>query len=109
MHVMRSCQHRVMPSLPDLCVGSKMAPLKIPKPKQSSAWALSEEEFGPGVVGGKSGNLATLRGKLPADIAVPASVALPFGTFEKVLKDDVNSEAAAAVAKAQKALVRLGL
>lgn len=83
-----------------------MAPLNIPKPKQSSSWALSEADFGPGVVGGKSGNLATLRGKLAADIAVPASVALPFGTFEKVLKDDVNKEAAAAVAKAQKALVR---
>lgn len=84
-----------------------MAPLSIPKPKQSTAWALSETQFAAGVVGGKSGNLAKLRGQLPDDIAVPASVALPFGTFEKVLKDDVNKEAAAAVAKAQKALVRL--
>lgn len=57
-------------------------------------------------MGGKSGNLATLRGKLPASIAVPASVALPFGTFERVLKDDVNTDAAAAVAKLQKQLVR---
>lgn len=82
-----------------------MAPLKIPKPKPSSSWALSEAQFGPGLVGGKSGNLATLRGKLPANIGVPASVALPFGTFERVLKDDVNKEAAAAIAHAQKALV----
>lgn len=85
--------------------GSKLAPLTIPKPKQSSAWALSETEFAAGMVGGKSGNLAKLRGKLPADIAVPASVALPFGTFERVLKDGINKDAAAAVAKAQKALV----
>lgn len=80
--------------------------MKIPKPQKASAWALKESDFGPGLVGGKSGNLATLRGKLPASIAVPASVALPFGTFERVLKGDVNAEAAAAVAKLQKELVR---
>lgn len=85
--------------------GTKLPPLKIPKPKKSAAWALRESEFGAGLVGGKSGNLATLRGKLPDSIAVPASVALPFGTFERVLKDDVNKEAAAAVAELQSQLV----
>ncbi|KAA6428767.1 MAG: carbohydrate-binding module family 45 protein [Trebouxia sp. A1-2] len=84
--------------------GTKLPPLKIPKPQKASAWTLKESDFGPGLVGGKSGNLATLRGKLPASIAVPASVALPFGTFERVLKDDVNTDAAAAVAKLQKQL-----
>ncbi|DBB11157.1 TPA: Phosphoglucan, water dikinase, chloroplastic [Trebouxia sp. C0006] len=84
--------------------GTKLPALKIPKPQKASAWALKESDFGPGLVGGKSGNLATLRGKLPASIAVPASLALPFGTFERVLKDDVNAEAAAAVAKLQKQL-----
>ena len=88
------------------CVAdAKLPPLKIPKPQRSTAWALRESEFGAGLVGGKSGNLAALRGQLPASIAVPASVALPFGTFERVLKDDVNQEAAAAVAKLQKELV----
>lgn len=85
--------------------GAKLPPLKIPKPKKASAWALMESEFGAGLVGGKSGNLAKLRGKLPDSIAVPASVALPFGTFERVLKDDVNKEAAAAVAQLLNQLV----
>ena len=57
------------------------------------------------MVGGKSGNLAVLRGKLPKSIAVPASVALPFGTFERALGDDINRDAAASVAKLQKELV----
>lgn len=87
-------------------VGTKLPPLKIPKPQKASAWALRESEFGAGLVGGKSGNLAKLRGKLPESIAVPASVALPFGTFERVLKDDVNKEAAAAVAELQRKLVQ---
>lgn len=82
-----------------------MPPLKIPKPQKASAWALRESDFGTGLVGGKSGNLATLRGKLPESVAVPASVALPFGTFERVLKDATNKEAAAAVAELQKKLV----
>ena len=46
-----------------------------------------------------------MRGKLPAHIAVPASVALPFGTFERVLADSGNAGAAAAVVAAQKELV----
>ena len=86
--------------------GTKLPPLKIPKPKKASSWALRESEFGAGLVGGKSGNLATLRGKLPDSIAVPASVALPFGTFERVLEDDVNKEAAATVAELQNQLVK---
>ena len=35
-------------------------------------------------VGAKSKNLALLRGKLPDDIQLPASVTLPFGCFEQV-------------------------
>jgi alpha-glucan,water dikinase len=42
------------------------------------------DEYRDGVVGAKSKNLAGLRGKLPADIALPASVTLPFGCFEQV-------------------------
>lgn len=88
-----------------MCAGTKLPPLKIPKPQKASAWALRESEFGAGLVGGKSGNLATLRGKVPGSIAVPASVALPFGTFERVLKDDVNKQAATTVAELHKKLV----
>ena len=37
---------------------------------------------------------------------MPASVALPFGTFERVLQDRVNAGAAKAIASAQSQLVR---
>lgn len=47
-------------------------------------------DHGDGVVGGKSKNLAALRGKLPEWIALPASVTLPFGCFETALADSAN-------------------
>ena len=49
--------------------------------------------------------LQEMRGSLPKDIAVPASVALPFGTFERVLAEAANKEAAKVVKAAQKELV----
>ncbi|KAL4424419.1 hypothetical protein ABPG77_005662 [Micractinium sp. CCAP 211/92] len=67
-------------------------------------WVLPESEFGPGLVGGKSANLAELRRKLPAGVQAPASIALPFGTFERVLAADCNASVAAAVAKAERAV-----
>jgi alpha-glucan,water dikinase len=46
--------------------------LKLERPKTFSffgvggaSWVLQEAEFGPGLVGGKSANLAALRGRLP--------------------------------------------
>jgi hypothetical protein len=41
-------------------------------------------------VGVKSRNIAYLKGKLPSWVSVPTSVAIPFGTFERVLSDDLN-------------------
>lgn len=38
-------------------------------------------------------------------VAVPASVALPFGVFERTLKDPANKAAAASIAALQKELV----
>jgi alpha-glucan,water dikinase len=71
--------------------GSRSSPrLNLSPPQQSHAWAIPEQQFAPGVVGGKAHNLKTLRLKLPDWIAVPASVALPFGTFERVLGHHVN-------------------
>jgi alpha-glucan,water dikinase len=58
--------------------------------RRSSAWVLTQDEFTPEVVGGKSNNLNGLRGKLPADIRLPASLALPFGVGERVLEDRAN-------------------
>ncbi|KAI7742011.1 hypothetical protein M8C21_024078, partial [Ambrosia artemisiifolia] len=41
-------------------------------------------------VGAKSRNIAYLKGKVPSWVGIPTSVALPFGTFEKVLSDELN-------------------
>lgn len=80
--------------------------LEVTRPRSSRQWALPESEFGEGVVGGKSGNLARLRGQLPDWIHVPASVALPFGSCERVLQDPANANVAKTVAAAQQELVR---
>ncbi|MGA1843859.1 MAG: phosphohistidine-like domain-containing protein [bacterium] len=48
------------------------------------------EYFRREVVGGKSFNLKRLADALPAWIHIPASVALPFGTFDMVLSDRKN-------------------
>jgi alpha-glucan,water dikinase len=58
----------------------------------SGSWLLPENEFAPGLVGGKSNNLIGLRGKLPDWIHLPRSLALPFGVVEKVLEDPSNRE-----------------
>lgn len=86
--------------------GGSLAPLQVPKPKTTKSWALTESNFAEGLVGGKSGNLARLRGKLPDWVHVPASVALPFGTCERAIADPANKEAAQAIKAAQQDLVR---
>ena len=55
-------------------------------------WVLTQDEFTPELVGGKSNNLNGLRGRLPDWVGLPASVALPFGVFEKVLADQGNRD-----------------
>jgi len=55
-----------------------------------------ETEFAPGLVGAKALNLSVLRKGLPANIGVPASVSLPFGTFERVLAAGGSQNAAVA-------------
>jgi alpha-glucan,water dikinase len=59
-----------------------------------TSYALTMEQFNEGNVGGKSNHLKRLRGRLPDWIHLPASAAIPFGVFEKVLTDKVNSEPA---------------
>uniref|UniRef100_A0A383WLS7 Uncharacterized protein n=1 Tax=Tetradesmus obliquus TaxID=3088 RepID=A0A383WLS7_TETOB len=80
--------------------------LTLAAPAPWSAWAVAEQQFGPGVVGAKANNLAKLRNKLPEWIQVPASVALPFGTFEQVLAFGANSGAAARLRELQQELGR---
>jgi alpha-glucan,water dikinase len=59
-----------------------------------TSYALTMEEFEEDNVGGKSNHLKRLRGKLPDWVGLPASAAIPFGVFEKVLTDKGNSESA---------------
>ena len=54
-------------------------------PRKFTKYAVTLDEFNERIVGGKSCHQARLRGHLPESIRLPASVALPFGVFEKVL------------------------
>jgi alpha-glucan,water dikinase len=69
-------------------------PLKLgqPSPLPSGPWVVSQDQFTPPIVGGKANNLNGLRGRLPDWIHLPASIALPFGVFDKVLADGPNQE-----------------
>jgi alpha-glucan,water dikinase len=51
---------------------------------------IGQDEFKPDIVGGKSTNLNGLRGRLADWVHLPKSIALPFGTFERVLADERN-------------------
>ncbi|MFC1642283.1 phosphohistidine-like domain-containing protein [Myxococcota bacterium] len=59
---------------------------------QWAGFACSEDRFGPERVGAKSISLARLRRLLPDAVQIPPSVALPFGSFEATLQDQVNTE-----------------
>jgi len=61
--------------------------LKIDVPKWIGKYAVGVDEFKDGVVGAKSKNIAGLRGKLPEWINLPASVTIPFGSFETALDE----------------------
>jgi alpha-glucan, water dikinase len=65
-------------------------------------YAIPLSEFDEKLVGGKSWHQAQLRNRLPELIRQPASVALPFGVFEKVLGLELNRD----VAKRYAELVR---
>ncbi len=57
-----------------------------------SAYAVTFADFTEGNVGYKSINLRRLMGKLPDWISLPASMAIPFGVFEKTLALEENRE-----------------
>jgi len=63
-------------------------------PRAFSRYALSLSEFDETSVGSKALVQARLRGKLPEWIRQPASAALPFGVFEKVLGLGLNRDIA---------------
>mmetsp|Transcript_39261 Transcript_39261/g.92974 ORF Transcript_39261/g.92974 Transcript_39261/m.92974 type:complete len:1415 (-) Transcript_39261:222-4466(-) len=67
--------------------GDSTGELKIDVPKWIGKYAVGMDEFKDGVVGAKSKNIAGLRGKLPEWINLPASVTVPFGSFETALEE----------------------
>lgn len=71
--------------------------ISIKKKQFAGKFALRADDFTPDLVGAKSRNIAGLRGKLPAWVNLPTSVALPFGSFDKVLEDPLNKEVAVEV------------
>ncbi|KAI3816782.1 hypothetical protein L1987_16486 [Smallanthus sonchifolius] len=64
--------------------------IKLVKKLFAGKFAISSEEFTSEMVGAKSRNIAYLKGKVPSWVGIPTSVALPFGTFEKVLSNELN-------------------
>ncbi|MBW2109309.1 MAG: hypothetical protein JRI36_11695, partial [Deltaproteobacteria bacterium] len=67
--------------------GARVSPR--PRP-EFTRYAIPASAFEEGSVGAKALNLKRLYGRLPEWIHFPASVALPFGVFEKVLNDHAN-------------------
>lgn len=68
-------------------------------------WVVTQDQFKPDCVGGKSNNLNGLRGKLADWIHLPTSLALPFGACEKALStgpQEPKREHADLVAAAEK-------
>lgn len=56
------------------------------------------------MVGAKSCNMKLLRGRVPAWIKIPMSVAIPFRAFEKVLLEDVNKDIASKISSFYKCI-----
>ena len=78
-----------------LTVSSPTRPSKLSlAPRKFSTYTVSLKEFSPKILGGKSCHQAELRGKLPDNIKLPASAAVPFGVFEKLLGLPANKELA---------------
>eukprot|EP00899_Mesostigma_viride_P015827 jgi/Mesvir1/24245/Mv10949-RA.1 len=75
-------------------------------PSWCGRYVLPMQDMAPGLVGSKSSQLAALRRRLPAWIQVPASVALPFGTFEAVLSDPINRELSRKLAALEPRILR---
>lgn len=72
-------------------MGSQM-PSQISRKAFRGRYAVPSAEFSFDLAGSKSCNLNGLRGRMPDWINLPASVAIPFGVFDAVLVDGVNSE-----------------
>jgi alpha-glucan,water dikinase len=65
-------------------------PVSIRRAQTNSPWVVTQDQFTSTLVGGKANNLNGLRGRVPEWIHLPNSLALPFGSSERVLQDDRN-------------------
>lgn len=70
----------------------KKKQMTVKVPKWCGKWVVGMDDFKEGVVGAKSKNIAGLRGKLPKEINLPASVTVPFGSFEELLNQAANKQ-----------------
>ncbi|CAN6195188.1 unnamed protein product [Urochloa humidicola] len=93
-------------SSPNEKPGHAVPSISLVKKKFLGKYAISAEEFSEEMVGAKSRNIAYLKGKVPSWVGVPTSVAIPFGTFEKVLSDGLNKEVAQNVEKLKSRLAQ---
>eukprot|EP00887_Chlorella_sp_A99_P007269 scaffold2.g7269.t1 len=84
--------------------GARRLALSVRIPPWCGKWVVGMDAYAPDVVGAKSKNLASLRGRLPSSIALPASVTVPFGAFEEALKRKENKKLAGELAAAVKAV-----
>ncbi|CAG9462085.1 unnamed protein product [Pedinophyceae sp. YPF-701] len=82
--------------------GAPQRKITVSIPNWCGKWAVGVDRFADGVVGAKSKNIASLRGKLPEWVNLPASVTIPFGSFEEALKDPANKDLAAKIDEAAK-------
>jgi alpha-glucan, water dikinase len=67
--------------------------IPVPLP-EFRAYAILPDDFDQTNVGSKSNNLKKMRGRLPDWLSIPASAALPFGVFEKIISAKTNREIA---------------
>jgi len=87
---------------------AKAKAVTVSKPAACAKNVLIDTEFSTSHLGGKSNNLQQVRSKvaeLPSFVRLPQSVAMPFGTFEKVLEEADNAEVAKEIAALEKKLV----
>ncbi|RLN13330.1 alpha-glucan water dikinase, chloroplastic isoform X2 [Panicum miliaceum] len=93
-------------SSPNAEAGHAVPSISLVNKKFLGKYAISAEEFSEEMVGAKSRNIAYLKGKVPSWVGVPTSVAIPFGTFEKVLSDGLNKEVAQNIEKLKNRLAQ---
>jgi alpha-glucan,water dikinase len=74
-------------------LSERMEPVRLAVGRPDfGGYAITEDEFSPSLVGGKSLNSRALKGGLPGSIDLPSSAAIPFGVFEAVMEDERNRE-----------------